>query len=193
MASCGPVTIRATTPQVFGAWERYCGAGEWARTTDLLITNKLLRRTVGRVSLTHDAYIEAATAWAMATIQACFGRCGLCTQQGDKRSTARYQRGSPKCSAFRCVPTFANLADRTDPHPDMRSCRDGSAEFSDTKVMPRMPEVALCYFAVGSDRGLIYRGYSAGGRGILLRRHVACRISRESGVILLAGAAAARA
>ena len=70
------------TLQVFDEWKGYRGAGEWARTTDLLITKKLLRGTVGRVLLIYDAYIGAATAWAQATIQACFGRCGLYTQQG---------------------------------------------------------------------------------------------------------------
>ncbi len=35
------------TLQVFDEWEGYRGAGEWTRTTDLLITNKLLRGTVG--------------------------------------------------------------------------------------------------------------------------------------------------
>ncbi len=34
------------TLQVFVEWEGYRGAGEWTRTTDLLITNKLLRRLV---------------------------------------------------------------------------------------------------------------------------------------------------
>ena len=34
------------TLQVFDEWKGYRGAGEWARTTDLLITNKLLRRPV---------------------------------------------------------------------------------------------------------------------------------------------------
>ena len=34
------------TLQVFVEWEGYRGAGEWTRTTDLLITNKLLRRPV---------------------------------------------------------------------------------------------------------------------------------------------------
>ncbi len=34
------------TLQVFVEWKGYRGAGEWTRTTDLLITNKLLRRPV---------------------------------------------------------------------------------------------------------------------------------------------------
>ncbi len=46
------------TLQVFVEWEGYRGAGEWTRTTDLLITNKLLRRAGGRVLLIYDAYIR---------------------------------------------------------------------------------------------------------------------------------------
>ncbi len=43
----------------------FIGAGEWTRTIDLLITNKLLRGTVGgRVLLIYDAYIRAVTARA---------------------------------------------------------------------------------------------------------------------------------
>ncbi len=34
------------TLRVFVEWKGYRGAGEWTRTTDLLITNKLLRRPV---------------------------------------------------------------------------------------------------------------------------------------------------
>ena len=61
--------VRRSSPkwrrlQVFGESKGCRGAGEWARTTDLLITNKLLRGTVGRVLLIYDAYIRAATAWA---------------------------------------------------------------------------------------------------------------------------------
>ena len=70
------------TLQVFDEWKGYRGAGEWTRTTDLLITNKLLRGTVGVFCLSIDAYIPGRLHLHMATIQACFGRCGLYTQQG---------------------------------------------------------------------------------------------------------------
>ncbi len=70
------------TLQVFVEWKGYRGAGEWTRTTDLLITNKLLRGTVGVFLLIYDAYIRALRHGQMATLQACFSRCGLYTQQG---------------------------------------------------------------------------------------------------------------
>ena len=50
--------------QVFDEWWGCRGAGEWTRTTDLLITNKLLRRPRGPVLLIYDAYIRAATVCA---------------------------------------------------------------------------------------------------------------------------------
>ena len=48
----------------------------------------------------------------MATIQACFGRCGLHTEQGDKRSTAGATQESELLSVLE-YPTFVDLADRT--------------------------------------------------------------------------------
>ena len=70
------------TLQVFVEWEGYRGAGEWTRTTDLLITNKLLRGTVRVFCLSMTLILGAAMACEQATIQACFGRCGLYTEQG---------------------------------------------------------------------------------------------------------------
>ncbi len=71
------------TPQVFDEWKGCYGAGEWTRTTDLLITNKLLPRNRGGVfRLSMTLILGWLRHVHMPTIQACFGRCGLYPQQG---------------------------------------------------------------------------------------------------------------